>query len=68
MRLKCHIDLQRNQVNEGEGYATFRGSGNDDDKMCGITLRDKRKSVELRNRLNIESVEDVVVRGRFEMF
>jgi hypothetical protein len=36
--------------------------------MCGVTLRDRRPSVELRERLGIEYVTEVARRGRLRLF
>jgi hypothetical protein len=36
--------------------------------MCEVTLRDRNKSDELRKRLGIECVTDVVRRGRLRWF
>ena len=33
--------------------------------MCGVTMKDRCKSEELRKRLNIEDVPDVVRKSRF---
>ena len=37
-------------------------------QMCGVTLRDRKSSDELRHRLGIESVADVIRRGRLRWF
>jgi hypothetical protein len=37
-------------------------------RMCGVTLRDKKSNEELRQRLGIESVTEVVRRGRLRWF
>ena len=36
--------------------------------MCGVTLRDMKSSDELRRKLGIESVTEVVRRGRLRWF
>ena len=36
--------------------------------MCGASLRNKIKSEELRNRLGVESVSEIVRRGRLRWF
>ena len=36
--------------------------------MCGVTLRDKVPTVELRRRLGIEGVVEVMRRGRLRWF
>ena len=36
--------------------------------MCGVTLRDKVPTVELRRRLGIEGVAEVMRRGRLRWF
>ena len=36
--------------------------------MCGVTLRDKVPTVELKRRLGIEGVVEVMRRGRFRWF
>jgi hypothetical protein len=36
--------------------------------MCGVTLKNRIKSEELRNRLGIESVSEIVRRGRLRWF
>jgi hypothetical protein len=36
--------------------------------MCGVTLRNRRPSVELRERLGIECVAEVARRGRVGWF
>ena len=36
--------------------------------MCGVSLKDRYHSEELRNRLEIECVVDVVRRGRLRWF
>jgi len=36
--------------------------------MCGVTLKDKNSSEELRNKLGIVSVSDIVRRGRLRWF
>ena len=36
--------------------------------MCGVTLKDRRKSEELRKRLDIEDVADVVRKSRLRCF
>ena len=36
--------------------------------MCGVTLRDKVPKVELRRRLKIEGVVEVMRRGRLRWF
>ena len=36
--------------------------------MCGVSLKDKKLSEELRHRLGIESVSDVMRRGRLRWF
>ena len=36
--------------------------------MCGVTLRDKKSSEELRKRLGIASVSSMVSRGRLRWF
>ena len=37
-------------------------------RMCGVTLKDRCKSDELRKRLEIEDVEDVVRKSRLGWF
>jgi hypothetical protein len=34
--------------------------------MCGVTLRDRRRSLELRERLDLDSVAEVVRRARLD--
>ena len=36
--------------------------------MCGVKLSDRKASAELLSRLDIESVSDVVRRGRLKWF
>ena len=36
--------------------------------MCGVTLKNRCKSEELRKRLDIEDVADVVRKSRFVLF
>ena len=36
--------------------------------MCGVTLKNRNASADLRSRLNIESVRDVVRRGRLRWY
>ena len=36
--------------------------------MCGVTLKNRITSEELRNRLSIEAVTEIVRRGRFRWF
>ena len=37
-------------------------------KMCGVTLKDKKSSEELRHRLGIDSLTVVIRRGRLRWF
>ena len=37
-------------------------------RMCGVTLRDRKSSEELRKRLGIMSVSSMVSRGRLRWF
>jgi hypothetical protein len=36
--------------------------------MCGVTLKDNKSLEKLRGRLGIESVSDVIKRGRLKWF
>ena len=36
--------------------------------MCGVLLKDKKRSVDLYSLLGVESVAEVVSRGRFRFF
>ena len=37
-------------------------------QMCGVTLKDRKSSEELRHRIGIENVADVIRRGRLRWF
>ena len=36
--------------------------------MCDVTLKDRKPNVELRDRLGIESISEVMCRGRLRWF
>jgi hypothetical protein len=45
---------------EGEGYASSGESRQDDNRMCGVALRNGKTSEEISKRLAIVSVSDMV--------
>src|SRR5664279_5327295 len=57
--------------NEGGRHAETLGGGEDDDKRqeaCGVTLKDRNASEELRERLGMVSVSYKVRQGRLRWF
>jgi hypothetical protein len=54
---------------EGERYEEIEKADNTMVRwMCGVTLRDRKRSVELRERLGIKSVAEMVRCGRLGWF